>query len=160
MHAGRLPGTVSHFRAEQGTSLETPWRARAAEAPRAGDFATLQPRRLHRCRLGRPFLPNSLQAPPRAARNAPPVGRSRLPVISFQNPSKKALLWHQTRTTSQEGSRTEDAGYTAHSELSPDLLTPASASGGCSAPPASCRLQPQDASGPQWSGLAPLWARA
>ena len=50
-----------------------------AEAPRAGDFATLQPRRLHSCRRGRPFLPNSLQAPPRAARNAPPVGRSRLP---------------------------------------------------------------------------------
>lgn len=50
-----------------------------AEAPRAGDFATLQPRRLHSCRRGRPFLPNSLQAPPRAAWNAPPVGRSRLP---------------------------------------------------------------------------------
>ena len=26
--AGRLSGTVSPFRAEQGTSLETPWRAR------------------------------------------------------------------------------------------------------------------------------------
>ena len=28
--AGRLSGTVSPFRAEQGTSLETPWRARAS----------------------------------------------------------------------------------------------------------------------------------
>ena len=32
--AGRLSGTVSPFRAEQGTSLETPWRARARVATR------------------------------------------------------------------------------------------------------------------------------
>lgn len=41
-----------------------------AEAPCAGDFATLQPRRLHRCRRDRPFLPSFLQAPPRTTRGA------------------------------------------------------------------------------------------
>ena len=34
--AGRLSGTVSHFRAEQGTSLETPWRARASSCQEVG----------------------------------------------------------------------------------------------------------------------------
>ena len=34
--AGRLSGTVSPFRAEQGTSLETPWRARASSRGEAG----------------------------------------------------------------------------------------------------------------------------
>ena len=34
--AGRLSGTVSHFRAEQGTSLETPSRARASSCQEVG----------------------------------------------------------------------------------------------------------------------------
>ena len=34
--AGRLSGTVSPFRAEQGTSLETPWRARASSCQEVG----------------------------------------------------------------------------------------------------------------------------
>ena len=34
--AGRLSGTVSPFRAEQGTSLETPWRARASSCEEVG----------------------------------------------------------------------------------------------------------------------------
>ena len=33
---GRLSGTVSPFRAEQGTSLETPWRARASSCQEVG----------------------------------------------------------------------------------------------------------------------------
>ena len=40
--AGRLSGTVSPFRVEQETSLETPWRARAA----ASVLGILQARRL------------------------------------------------------------------------------------------------------------------
>ena len=32
--AGRLSGTISPFRAKQGTSLETPWRARASSCNR------------------------------------------------------------------------------------------------------------------------------
>ena len=34
--AGRLSGTVSPFREEQGTSLETPWRARASSCQEVG----------------------------------------------------------------------------------------------------------------------------
>ena len=34
--AGRLSGTVSPFRAEQGTSLETPWRPRASSCQEVG----------------------------------------------------------------------------------------------------------------------------
>ena len=48
--AGRLSGTVSPFRAEQGTSLETPLRARASSCCSGKEFAW-QCRRGKRCRL-------------------------------------------------------------------------------------------------------------